>query len=512
MKAPDEKVLQSRWIESNAKRLQLESMWLVAQKFGYLNCLSATDLRKALSNSSLPQTRSSAYVPAPSLFRRMQKRRQSNGQPGPISDVLKTRGPLELFGLNSNWICDLTRIRYCPDCMDLWFHSSLYQVTAVLRCPSHGTPLICHCRFCGADMPGFEIESGKTDFFQCLHCRFPYGWSHVSLDALFLTNDLLAPVLEKVDAAQGSIEKICRVWKVENEEQLDRLDYAHNRNAIRERSFEMLWMAGTGKELPEYGRQGPYLFTSLLSNRSPLSSVKRDISQAAAIADVLAQLRLLTVQVKSVGRHLRRLTRKVCGHSSPIRPDFGYDSDKTGRRNFLLFSAEDCHCCAALAMWRAKNCMLFAIVRRIKEIKRRRKKMNIEILLRGMASFPSSAAAAYAAFGWTLFSYADSRGAGEALRPSLQCVLDDSPGQIYRRKGMLWVGEGEPTWTVNSPGQTAHICLRVEVLSELLEVLRQLPSKEDICVVRCSPQSRDIWHQELAESRTSKDWIRLGLL
>lgn len=512
MKSVEAQHLHSKWLEVNSPRLQLESMWLVAQKFGYLNCLSAQDLRVALNNSSQPPDRNSTYKPGPSLFRRIQKRRQGNSQPGSISDVLKTRGPLELYGLNSNWICDLTRIRYCPDCMDLWFHSSLYQVNAVLRCPSHGTPLICHCRFCGADMPGFEIESGKTNFFQCLHCRFPYGWSHISLDALFLTNDLLAPVLEKVDAAQESIEKICSVWKVENEEQFELLDHAHNRNTLRERSFEMLWIAGTGKRLPEYGRQGPYLFTALLSTRPSLSPVKQDISQAAAIADALAQLRLLAAQVKSVGRHLRRLARKVCGHRELIRPDFGYEPDKMGRRNFLLFSAEDCHCCAALSMWRAKHCLLFAIIRRIEERLQRAKKINIEVLLREMALLPFSAAAAYAAFGWTLFSYADSRGVGKALPPNLKCVLDESPGQTYRRKGMLWVDERDSAWTVISSEKTAHICIKENVLLGLLRALLKLKPKEDICTTRWKPEVQGIWHQELAESRTPQDWMRLGLL
>ena len=62
------------------------------------------------------------------------------------------------------------QLRYCVKCLDLGYHSVVFQHVALARCPLHDLPLEDVCRYCGkAIMPTFL--SAITHPFECPHCN-----------------------------------------------------------------------------------------------------------------------------------------------------------------------------------------------------------------------------------------------------------------------------------------------------------------------------------------------------
>ncbi len=495
----------SKWLQLEAPRLQLESMWLVAQKFGYLNCLGPQELRAALAAGPRPDIDSYAGSSSDSLFRLIQRQRLAGDRPPYPADVLKTRGPAEIFGFNSRWLCDLSKIRYCEPCMDQWFHSTLFQLPAIEKCPWHGVHLSDTCQHCGKAMPGFEIPRMQTELLRCLHCQQPYSKKAISMDALFSGNAWLTRILNTFGKLQGQIEGACKQWVLESRDQFDLLAYADNRNVIRARSFEMLWTVSLlGEALPKCCGRSPGMFTSLVARHATAPTDE-------SVEVMLGRLKTLGAQVKSVGRHLQRKVRRICGHTQPLRPDFSYDGIGREYRFFVLFQDQECQCCAALALWRAKFALLFAVIKRLQDRIAHNCRTDLRQLANWVASERITAEMAYAMFSETVLSFSTCRGMAKDVAQNIRCMYQETVGQAYRARGMPWVEEGAIAWRAASGRGDGFVFLNERLVDEMLQKLNERKLLADVCPNRWTSIEPGIWHLDLAEVQWRRRWHEIGL-
>jgi hypothetical protein len=145
---PQEDLLRrSIWIWPNSYWRPAESAWLTAHKFGFLNGIDGRVLGRVLasvdpSGEQLPR---SAPV---RLFNRIAEERRYGNRPGGRHDVLRAHTLDELFGSHRRAIC-ATFVRFCPVCLERWFHSSIHQIEGLRTCPVHGVDLVPSCPGCG---------------------------------------------------------------------------------------------------------------------------------------------------------------------------------------------------------------------------------------------------------------------------------------------------------------------------------------------------------------------------
>lgn len=67
------------------------------------------------------------------------------------------------------------RLRRCPRCISLGYHSVVHQAIAFARCPAHDDWLEERCCTCGRESP-YRLDARVLGApFRCTHCRQPYG-------------------------------------------------------------------------------------------------------------------------------------------------------------------------------------------------------------------------------------------------------------------------------------------------------------------------------------------------
>lgn len=84
-----------------------------------------------------------------------------------------------LYTLAERWtfaIASDTHIRYCARCITDGFHSGIYQIDALQKCPVHREPLVATCNHCGAATSAYAICSDTfQNPFHCTHCNSHLG-------------------------------------------------------------------------------------------------------------------------------------------------------------------------------------------------------------------------------------------------------------------------------------------------------------------------------------------------
>lgn len=125
-----------------------ESEWSLARKYCYLNRVTINDIDENLlllrqsykknrsrdENIELNErTLSRCLGESPSILRYRQ-----------IEHYLL---PSLIAGDEQHWTP--THLRYCPLCMERGYHSPIYQLPWVVRCPIHGISLLERCKYCG---------------------------------------------------------------------------------------------------------------------------------------------------------------------------------------------------------------------------------------------------------------------------------------------------------------------------------------------------------------------------
>jgi hypothetical protein len=62
-------------------------------------------------------------------------------------------------------------LRYCVECLHRGFHSPLYQLKFIPRCPIHHLPLRQSCQYCGGIIPYRLTTAALKAPFACVHCQ-----------------------------------------------------------------------------------------------------------------------------------------------------------------------------------------------------------------------------------------------------------------------------------------------------------------------------------------------------
>ncbi len=63
------------------------------------------------------------------------------------------------------------KLRYCAECLSRGFHSPLYQLKFIPRCPIHQLPLRESCQYCGGIIPYCLTTAMLKEPFACVHCQ-----------------------------------------------------------------------------------------------------------------------------------------------------------------------------------------------------------------------------------------------------------------------------------------------------------------------------------------------------
>ena len=78
-----------------------------------------------------------------------------------------------LSKLAGKWAAVLStdmRVRYCPECLARGYHSTVFQISALVCCPMHHVSLLDECK-CGAPMPIYGFTGSMCQRpFECLWC------------------------------------------------------------------------------------------------------------------------------------------------------------------------------------------------------------------------------------------------------------------------------------------------------------------------------------------------------
>jgi hypothetical protein len=123
-----------------------ESVWCVLQKISYLNALALTDLRRlfsARSAQSSPSPRESRWMGWCDLSRvRASIPRDCGDWPfWAVGASARANSPWEPANTAH-------ALRYCVSCLQEGFHSAVFDMPALARCPDHDEPLQDCCPRC----------------------------------------------------------------------------------------------------------------------------------------------------------------------------------------------------------------------------------------------------------------------------------------------------------------------------------------------------------------------------
>lgn len=141
-----------------------ESLWSIVRKLAYVNELNGEDIKRCFYNDSTAPGFGKASVRSCATL---------NG----VSDdaillnttLTKTTLPWSLphsLVLGEGKISK--RVRFCPDCSQLGFHSALFQVMAIDICPWHQVPLEDRCHLCSTQ---FSYEFGNEMLVRGFTCK-----------------------------------------------------------------------------------------------------------------------------------------------------------------------------------------------------------------------------------------------------------------------------------------------------------------------------------------------------
>lgn len=345
------------WLELPPGRRDLESPWLELQKFASLNCVSTYGLNTALRKESLeetqsPQSLSRLIGPRVKWLKDLRSTLsvQSDGFPDAAkSDPFKGQGHFVLYD---------RIVRYCPRCMEHWFHSSLFQVAAVERCPYHGCALSEQCPRCGKPMPEFSAGGAYVPL-HCEHCGLPFH-DDLSLAALFGTTDELEKILIKMgeveQAVRSSFERHLRVG-IETPRRWG------NGKDLAQTYFMALWTLQNGLTRAPYLADVPGFCWGPCASRS--ASVVNQYLGCGLDEEDKATAEHLTQacrQVRAVDKYLRHKVSSICGHQQTPRLAFGCVYWHGERKFYLHVRPSDCACCATLVHWRATHSGLMMLL------------------------------------------------------------------------------------------------------------------------------------------------------
>ncbi len=151
-----------------------ESMYALLSKFALLNCLPAREIANLFVSStcgrkSLLVQQLNLDLRAPDAFdlpkiARLCRTAEASVRAGFV------RGKYA-----NNLVETCSDLRYCPECLERGFHSALFQLAFIPRCPIHHTALRQQCEHCGGIIPYSLSPSTLCKPFVCPHCDWCFA-------------------------------------------------------------------------------------------------------------------------------------------------------------------------------------------------------------------------------------------------------------------------------------------------------------------------------------------------
>lgn len=330
-----------------------ESPWMATQRFMFLNDLSHARLERHKTAMGLlfdaenerpegSNAESTSWhrhtVQTRRLFRKSTQQRWAGANP------------------NVRFAClgDSRPIRYCPKCLEVCFHTLLFQFPIVLRCPYHNLPLLNCCQRCGQAIATLGSEPGRAQaLFSCETC----GVSFASPSQL--TNGILFGITDGdavFDEAHRIVAGMCAVdvtrlsgpmaMRASSSAEFARF-FSHALFAVTNPGIvKPPWLLGLDSEVSVL----PDVRTT--AEPCPVNE-DRATSQAEAIT-IEQRLSELRRAILTIDFELSRQVRAICGHNHPR--SLGIQSESipfSGKEYSLVMHSHDCPCCAVLCWWRA---------------------------------------------------------------------------------------------------------------------------------------------------------------
>lgn len=159
------------WPKTGVRRA--ESLWMLTRRFIWLNLPSRADMKGVIP-----------YGPyGLSLLLRNVTRHQfaemKLRQCLPLSHSQWLEATLDEHSFRRHIYSD---IRFCGECLMLGYHTVIFQLRFVSRCPLHHCELIRGCPRCGAHISSELTKDCFNAPFACPKCRFPWTTGELSVD------------------------------------------------------------------------------------------------------------------------------------------------------------------------------------------------------------------------------------------------------------------------------------------------------------------------------------------
>ncbi|MDO9196932.1 hypothetical protein [Rhodoferax sp.] len=360
------------WVVKDAA--VFESDWMAWHRFLWMNAITSEDLWRALTGHSSP-------VPLPGTRHfptQLLELITTNRLTKEFAEHLQNRSLRNCFGSSTgSAMLGVRYIRFCPSCLRECFHSPVFQLASVKRCPLHECELLVACEHCGNAIgrPAFNPWEFRHPL-ACPNCHRSFAGEHNADSALsgFAVGKETFSGLEHWMRRLRSVQ--FQHIAALGGEPFCRIDY-------RTICAELVVLTGASQNSERWlDREAPLAIierrdktqfsrTQKFSCKRFALPLKPDFIAACAIA-------------KSLNRHISKRVRAICGHQRTTHLPW-----ENALRPFapvqpvLLMSPRDCPCCAILDQWRAYAGKLLALRDRERSWK------QPEVYERGLGDFRS---------------------------------------------------------------------------------------------------------------------------
>lgn len=150
-----------------------ESPWCLLQKLSWLNQASPADLMRQLTRGRIPKAPISLsswsfgharwLAPQEGVVTGLHADGEIGGFAG-LVESLSVRSGDSIAGRPAERIILTDRVRICPACIRVGYHSTVHQLSGLARCPIHDLALRDTCPQCSHSMPPFALVRSPCGF------------------------------------------------------------------------------------------------------------------------------------------------------------------------------------------------------------------------------------------------------------------------------------------------------------------------------------------------------------
>jgi hypothetical protein len=160
-----------RWTWPEKSVRSYESLWILTQRFLWLNAISFRTLGLEIG---LPDGGGLDLITLDQADVRVRRIRNRL-----IQLLHLTRSQTRHAMVKFDLLIEKGHLRFCPLCLRLGYHSAIFQVQSVSHCPIHRCTLAQNCAQCGVEFP-LSLERYSAFYpFACPECRRSLAESRV---------------------------------------------------------------------------------------------------------------------------------------------------------------------------------------------------------------------------------------------------------------------------------------------------------------------------------------------